>query len=114
MPDSDGSFDPVEPQVVRDPDDRERLLAALSYVGLLFLLPIVAGEKSDFVRFHARQGAVMCAFEFAAMLIGAVPLIGWSFFIAVFVVAAIALYRAHQGRRWEIPYVGKWAREIKL
>ncbi len=37
----------------------------LSYIGLLVLIPIFAGKHSKFARFHAGQGATLCALDIA-------------------------------------------------
>jgi uncharacterized membrane protein len=103
-----------EGELLREPDERRRLLAALSYVGVLFFLPVLLGEKDAFVRHHVRQGAVVCLFELATALFGWIPLIGWSFAVAVFAVAVIAFIRAWDGKKWEIPYVHEWSRKINL
>jgi uncharacterized membrane protein len=103
-----------EGEVLHEPDDRQRLLAALSYVGVLFVLPVILGEKDKFVGFHVRQGAVVCAFELGSMVFGWIPIIGWSFAIAVCAVAVMAFSRAFNGKKWEIPYVHEWSKKVKL
>ena len=52
-----------------------KIFALLSYIGPLFLVPILAAPKSKYARFHANQGLVL----FLAEIIIAVPLeiLGW-------------------------------------
>jgi uncharacterized membrane protein len=103
-----------EGEVVRKPDDKQKLLAALSYVGILFILPVLLGDKTKFVRLHVRQGVIVCAFEFGTVLFGWIPLFGWSFSLAVLVVAIVAFVRAFRGEEWKIPYVYDWSKQVKL
>jgi uncharacterized membrane protein len=93
---------------------RRRLLAAFSYLGALFVLPLILGEKDADVRFHARQGAVMCAAELFAVVVGWIPVVGWSVAFVVWGVAAFAFVRALQGQRWEIPVVSDYAKKLEF
>ncbi len=40
-------------------ESSDRVLAVLSYLGLLVFVPVLSGSKSEFVRFHANQGLVL-------------------------------------------------------
>lgn len=96
------------------PAHRRRVLAAMSYLGALFILPLILGEKDEDVRFHARQGAVMCAAELFAGIVGWIPLVGWSVAFVVWGFAAFAFVRALQGKRWEIPVLGEYAKKLEF
>ena len=45
-----------------DPKDisENKIIALLSYLGILFVIPLFAAPKSKFARFHANQGLVLC------------------------------------------------------
>lgn len=105
-----------QPMPELEPDrasQHRRLLAAVSYLGALFIIPVILGEDDEFVAFHVRQGAVMCAVEIAAGLVGWVPLVGWTFFLAVVVVVVMAFFRTLDGQKWEIPFVADYAARLK-
>ena len=55
--------------------NENKVFALLSYIGPLFLVPVLAAPKSKYARFHANQGLVL----FLAELIIYLPLslIGW-------------------------------------
>ncbi|MCL1917465.1 MAG: hypothetical protein FWG14_03995 [Peptococcaceae bacterium] len=36
------------------------MMALFSYIGLLFLIPLLAAPNSRFARFHVNQGVVLC------------------------------------------------------
>ena len=91
--------------------------AALSYVlgfitGIVFLIL----EKDKFVRFHAMQSIVVFVFlsalwwtlGFTIILLPLVPLVG----IAGFVLWLFLIYKAWQGDEWEVPVLGKLARQF--
>ena len=90
---------------------------ALSYVlgpvtGVIFLVL----EKDPYVRFHAMQSIVFSVAAFVLnMVLGitlilalALPLL-W---IVEFVLWLLLIYKAWQGQEWELPVVGKFARQL--
>lgn len=104
--------------------------AALSYVlgpitGVLFL---VLEKENRFVRFHAAQsitvGILMIAMSIALSMLSTVlafiPVLGWivALLLAVvvgfgsFVLWIMLMWRAAQGREWEVPIAGPLARKI--
>ena len=95
-------------------DTEERILAALSYLGILFLIPMLVRKDNEFCKYHVRQGIVLFAidvllsFGFLHAWVGAVL----SFII--FIVSIIAIVRTLQGVKWELPLVGKYAQKITL
>lgn len=95
-----------------------KVMAALSYVGLLFLIPLLAKKDSKFAQEHAKQGLVLCIAYIALMVIGVVPILGWiiSFFgsLALLVIDVIALVKCIQGEFYEIPMIGKYRSQIKI
>jgi len=88
--------------------------SALCYVlgwvsGLIFLL----AEKSNAkVKFHAMQSVM---FFGSLTVLSIIPVIGWVFspFVMIlgFVVWLISVYKAYNGEAFELPVVGKIARD---
>ena len=72
---------PVNPTVMPDQDvQQSRGIAWLSYVGLLFLIPMFVKKDSPYTRFHVKQGATLCAAWIAygitqAILLGIISVI---------------------------------------
>ena len=90
---------------------------ALSYLvgpitGVLFLVI----EEDKFVRFHAMQSIVFwitwlgvnMALGFTIILALFIPLVG----IVFFVVWLLLMYKAWQGKEWELPVIGSIARQL--
>lgn len=95
----------------------KEVAGALSYVlgpitGVLFLLI----EKDPFVRFHAMQSIVVFGGLFvlqtlmAATIVLAIltPLLS----LVGFVVWLVAIYKAWQGEKWEVPVVGQYVHQL--
>ncbi len=91
--------------------------AALSYVlgpitGVIFLVL----ERDKFVRFHAMQSIVFSVFVFVVnMLLGFTIIL--ALFIPIltiieFVLWLVLIYKAWQGEEWELPFLGKFARQF--
>ena len=96
---------------------KKETAGALSYVlgpvtGVIFLII----EKDPFVRFHAMQSIVVFVGLFAlgwimgltVILAILVPLVG----IVSFVLWLLLIYKAWQGEEWEVPFLGKFARQF--
>lgn len=104
--------------------------AALSYLlgpitGVLFL---VLEKQNRFVRFHAAQsitvGVALIALSIALSILSTVlafiPVFGWIVALLLslglglgsFVLWILLMWRAWQGREWETPVAGSFARRI--
>lgn len=99
-------------------DIGERILAAIGYIGILFLVPLLLGRDSEFAQFHARQGMVLFLCEVILSFVGIVPILGW---LAAFIGGIISLIlmiigvlMALQGQRWKMPFLGQYAEKINL
>lgn len=101
-----------------EPSKDTRVLSAIGYIWILCLLPLLGKRKSEFAQHHGRQGLVLTIASFIIWLVAWVPLIGWlvGFFgtIGLLVLAVTGIREALQGRYWEMPVLGKYAKQIKL
>lgn len=90
-----------------------RATAALSYVLLLFFIPM-AKKDSPFCQFHAKQGIALFVAWIIASFIAWIPFIGWAAWLSLLIVNVMAITKTLNGEMWEIPYLGKYAKQIKL
>ena len=98
--------------IVFDPDiESSRLVAALSYVWILFLIPLFLKRDSKFAQFHAKQGLVIFLIEFVLMWI---PVIGHALLVVVIVMAIFGIIKAYNGESWKMPLIYNWSEKIKL
>ncbi len=92
-----------------------KLMAALSYIGILFLIPLLTEAKNDeYVKFHVRQGIVLFVVDVVGSFIAWIPFIGWAIGLALLVVSIYGFIQAYEGKRWELPYLAKYAKQIKI
>lgn len=91
-----------------------KVMAALSYLGILCLIPLLALQKSRYAQEHAKQGLILLIVWIVGSFVFWIPLIGQLLMFAVLVVNIVALVKCLQGTFWEIPYIGTYRRHIKL
>lgn len=125
-----GSGGGRRPRVRRGSDLDPHLSGALAYLlgpitGILFL---ILDRHHPFVRFHAVQCLVVSVVWFAAglaigilgVLLGWIPLLGWLVEVGLAVVVSgvglvlwvLLMVRAFQGEEWEVPVLGRYARDF--
>lgn len=104
----------------RDKKDIEenKLLAAIGYVGILCLLPLLLKPKSSFAKFHGKQGLILCIGWAVNFIIGLIPVIGWVVgfigMIALAVLSILGIVKALAGEYWEMPYLAEYAKKINI
>lgn len=114
---------------------QNKAMGVLSYFGLLVLVPIFAAKESKFARFHATQGTTLAIFEIAysilnliiTAILGAIFPLEYHLFygythgavyniittilglcsIFFLVLAIIGIVNAAQGKKNELPLIGK-------
>ena len=89
-------------------DNKGNATAVLSYLWILCFIPLLAGKKSEFTQFHAKQGFTL----FLLSLITFVPFFGQLLGFALLVVSIIAILKTWDGEKWKIPYVYEWSKII--
>jgi len=109
---------PVTPHF--DPKDvqENKLIAALSYIGILCLIPLLAKKDSKFAQEHAKQGLVLLIAFVILFVIGIVPILGWliAFFgdLILLIVALVAFIKCLMGEFWEIPVLGQYRNKFNI
>ena len=94
-------------------------MAAISYLGVFCLIPLIFARDSAFAQYHAKQGVVIAVagivlrllsgllwdLPFGGALVSIVSL-------AVFIVSVMGIVKALRGEKFEIPYISGWAAKI--
>ncbi|MBQ7095858.1 MAG: zinc ribbon domain-containing protein [Clostridia bacterium] len=99
----------------------DKLMAVLSYFGLLVLIPIFAAKERPFARFHANQGLVLFIVELAWGIVsgivgGIFAVLGFGIVgellelaeLLLLVLAIIGIVNACKGEKKELPVIGKF------
>ena len=98
----------------QDAKDKDyRTTAALAYVFLLFFIPM-ARKDSEFCQFHAKQGIAVFVAWIVVSFLAWIPFFGWAAWISMLVLNVMAIAKTLNGEKWEIPFLGKYAKQIKL
>jgi uncharacterized membrane protein len=103
--------------------DQNRVFAVLAYIGLLFIVPLLAAPKSRFARYHTNQGIVLFLASLAAygvvgfaMIVTAViPFLGClsaplmiAIPVASFVFTILGIINAASGQFKPLPLIGHY------
>jgi uncharacterized membrane protein len=104
-----------------DPADVEKnkIFAILAYIGLLFLVPLLAAPQSKFARYHTNQGVVLFLATlivcFAGGILSLIPFVGCLTSIVVlaamvgaFVFMIIGILNAANGKCKPLPLIGQY------
>jgi uncharacterized membrane protein len=101
--DRTNSFDPADIQ-------QNKVIAALSYLGILFFLPLVACPNSRFGRFHANQGLLLLICSVIGSFLNIIPILGniasALVGLAVFIFFLFGLINTLNGYAKELPFIG--------
>lgn len=95
---------------VSDQESRP-MIAILSYFGLLFLVPYILRNDSEFVRFHANQGLLLFLCSAASSVAAGMPFLGWLCGAVGWVFTIVCFFQGInnviKGRFRELPIIGK-------
>lgn len=104
-PDTTAEFDPADIEA-------NKVLALLSYLGILWLIPLLAAPNSRFAKFHVNQGLVLWITNILVSLVAVIPILGWivAFVggIVTLILMIIGIVNAVQGRAKQLPIIGKY------
>jgi len=94
--------------------EENKYVAALSYLGILFLVPLLLKKESPFAQFHAKQGLGFCVLFVVGMAIFWFPVIGWAAALFLFVTDVIALVKTLSGEAWSVPVVRDVVKKLNI
>jgi len=91
----------------------------LAYLGILALIPFFVAKDNDYVRWHAKQGLVLVAFEIVLwivlMILGVVPILniiiaflGIFIWLGILILHIFCIVKAVKGEKWYVPVIGKF------
>jgi len=99
-----------------EPKGNENLMAAASYLlGFITgIIMLVLEKQSSFVRFHAMQSTLLFGGIFVANIaLGFIPILGWLvglvLSLVAFILWIVLMWKAFQGEKYKVPYVGEMA-----
>ncbi len=110
----------MDEKIVYSAEDVEenKVIALLSYLGILVLVPLLAKKESPYAQFHAKQGLVLLITWIAIGIITVVPIIGWIIgpiaSIVLLIFCIIGIINALGGQAKELPLIGQFGEKFNL
>jgi uncharacterized membrane protein len=103
----------IPPPAGGDEVEKAKGTAWLSYLGILWLIPLLTMKENAFAKFHVKQGIMLTILWVASSVLAAIPIIGWLADLVIWVFALImmimGIVNSLNGKYWVMPIVGKWA-----
>ena len=98
--------------------EENKLVAAIGYLGILCLVPLLLKKDSPYAQHHGKQGLVL-TIAWVLLWIGhVIPVLGQIVWfvgsIALLILVVMGMMKAMAGEMWVMPYLGKYASQIKL
>jgi len=120
-----------EEQKILPPEiDEGKTLAAIGYLGILFLIPLLAKKENAFCQFHGKQGAVLFGVEvigaivliILSVVLGFLPCAGWAislvlwlaFWVCALGLSIWGLVMALKGEYWKMPVIAPLAEKLNF
>lgn len=89
-----------------------KVVSVLAYLGILFIVPLVAAPNSPYAKFHANQGLLLFLFDIAVGIVALIPIIGWIVSavggVISLVLTILGIVNAVKGQAKELPIIGKY------
>lgn len=99
--------------------DERRGMAAVSYLGVLCLIPLIFAKDSQFAQYHAKQGLVLAI---VGIILNIVSRFAWDIpfggvivsllSLALLIASIMGIVKALRGEKFEIPVVSEYATKI--
>lgn len=98
--------------------EENKAMAALAYIGILVLIPLLAKKDSKFAQFHAKQGLVNFAALIICSIVFAIPFLGWIVgalgYILFIVIGIMGIIAALQGQYKALPILSKFSHKMNF
>jgi uncharacterized membrane protein len=110
--------------------DEAKVVAAIGYLGILCIIPLVTPPGNKFAKFHGRQGLVLLIAEIVlgvamtilGFILGLAGPLGWILIqlisvvvgLGILVVIIMGIVKAANGEYWKMPVLGDFAAKLNI
>jgi uncharacterized membrane protein len=94
-----------------------KVIAVLSYLSILCILPLIFKRDNHFVLFHGKQGFVIFLGQVAAFVLHTIPIFQWVWQFSIFifgVISFLGILAVLKGQYLKIPVISDLADKITL
>lgn len=102
--------------IVKPKTAKVRLLAFISYLSILCLVPLLIARDDEFVQFHARQGLVLWLWGLLCLMAlhlpGLGPFISGISVLFIGFFSLLGMLSVLFSRRWKLPWIGGLAAKL--
>ncbi|HCC22770.1 TPA: hypothetical protein DF272_01170 [Candidatus Falkowbacteria bacterium] len=98
--------------------EKNKVLAAVGYLGILCLIPLLLARDSQYAKFHGKQGLILFIAEVIISLVNVIPILGqviWLIAFVYFIIMTITgIIKALNGEKWVMPILGHYTDKINI
>lgn len=94
--------------------EENKAISYLSYLGILFLVPMLAKKESKFAQFHAKQGLVLTIGWFLGSFLYFALGLGALVHLAILVFSIMGLVNVSKGEMKDLPIIGDLAKKFNF
>lgn len=93
-------------------DPNAKLYSVLAYIGILWIVGLLAAKDDVFVKYHVNQGLILFLLGIAGSVIGIIPILGTIVAAVVgvfcFVCFILGIVNAVKGEMKPLPFIGNF------
>ena len=93
---------------------KSRLIALLSYLSILFLIPLNLYKKDEFIQYHAKQGVILFILAVVLTFTFWLPILAWVCWLAFLVIWVTGIINVLSGKLEPVPVVGLIGERVPL
>ncbi len=93
-------------------DDTGKVMAGLSYISVLFMLPYLFRKNDEFATYHAKQGMGLFIASIIGDIAGGLLGVGWLVGLARIFLAITGIKNVIDGKKKPLPYIGNWFKDL--
>ncbi|MFC1788228.1 DUF4870 domain-containing protein [Patescibacteria group bacterium] len=98
--------------------DENKIIAAIGYLGILCLIPLLLKKDSPYAIHHGKNGLTLLLAWLILWIGNIIPLLGQIVWvlgsIALLIFVILGIVNALNGKMWEMPVLGPYAKKLKL
>lgn len=103
-----------KPQGDQKDIEENKVIAAIGYIWILCLVPLLLKKDSKFAQFHGKQGLILFIIDILGFVVYWIPFFGWLIALAFIILSILGILKALAGEYWEMPVIGQLAKKINL